>query len=57
MSTSKNLNRAKQFCDRDGYIFVISVPELTIPERFNKYDHGFVDINKYNLASKEFVLE
>ncbi len=57
MSTSKNLNRAKQFCDRDGYIFVISVPELTIPERFNKYDHGFVDINKYKLASKEFAVE
>ena len=47
MSTSKNLERAKQFCDRDGYIFVITVPPLTIPAKFNKYDHGFVDINKH----------
>lgn len=57
MSTSKNLERAKQFCDRDGYIFVINVPALTIPEKFNKYDHGFVDINKHQLASKEFSVE
>lgn len=52
MSTSKNLERAKEFCDRDGYIFIITVPSLTIPRKFDKYDHGFVDINKNDLASK-----
>ncbi len=52
MSTSKNLERAKEFCDRDGYIFIITVPSLTIPRKFDKYDHGFVDINKNGLATK-----
>lgn len=51
MSTSKNLARAKEFTDRDGYVFVIHVPEMSIPKKFDKYDHGFVDINKYSLAS------
>lgn len=36
---------------------MINVPPLVIPEKFNKYDHGFVDINKYGLASKEFSVE
>ena len=30
MSTSKNLQRAQEFTDRDGYIFVIHIPELEI---------------------------
>ena len=54
MSTSKSLQRAQEFTDRDGYIFVIHVPELMIPPKFDKYDHGFVDINLHKLAGKEF---
>lgn len=54
MSTSKNLERAKQFTDSQGYIFVIHVPELNIPKKYDRFDHGFVDINKHNLAGKKF---
>lgn len=28
MSTSKKLERAKEFTDKDGYIIIIEVPEL-----------------------------
>ena len=31
-------------------MFAIHIPSLTIPEEYDKYDHGFVDINKNNLA-------
>lgn len=54
MSTSKNKQRAVEFTDRDGYIFIIHIPEMEIPKRFDKYDHGFVDINKHKLADPEF---
>lgn len=35
-------------------MFVIHVPEITIPKKFDKYDHGFVDINKHKLALNGF---
>lgn len=57
MSTSKSLQSAKKFTDKDGYIFVIHVQEREIPLKWDKYDHGFVDINKYKLASSQFVKE
>jgi len=54
MSTSKSLKSASKFTDRDGYIFVIHVKEREISDKYSKYDHGFVDINRYKLAMKEF---
>ncbi len=57
MSTSKSLDSAKKFTDKDGYLFVIHVPEREIPQKWSSYDHGFVDINKYKLASAEFMKE
>jgi hypothetical protein len=52
MSTSKSLKSASKFTDRDGYIFVIHIKAREISEKYRKYDHGFVDINRYNLATK-----
>ena len=57
MSTSKNLERAKEFTDHLGNIFVVHVPEMVIPSKFDSYDHGFVDINAENLASSKFSIE
>lgn len=57
MSTSKSLQSAKKFTDKDGYLFVIHVPEREVPVKWGIYDHGFVDINKYKLAASEFVKE
>ena len=31
-------------------IFVIKVPKMSIPEKYDNYDHGFVHLNQYNLA-------
>ena len=30
---------------------------MMIPKKFDKYDHGFVDINKHKLADSEFEIE
>lgn len=57
MSTSKSLKSASKFTDRDGYIFVIQVKAREISEKYRKYDHGFVDINRYSLATKQFQAE
>lgn len=57
MSTSKNYEKATEFAGRSGYMFVIHVPKLTIPEEFDKYDHGFVDINENKLATSNFTEE
>lgn len=55
MSTSKSEERAKDFVDRDGYMFVIHVKRRKLDlNRFKNFDHGFVDINRYGLASIEF---
>jgi len=52
MSTSKSIERAKDFVDRDGYLFVIHVKKRKIDiDRFKNFDHGFVDINRYGLAT------
>ena len=51
MSTSKSLDTAKKFTDRDGYIFVIHVSGRELPQKWDKYDHGFVDINQNHLAA------
>ncbi len=51
MSTSKDESRAQSFVDNDGYLFVIHVKKRKIHKKFANFDHGFVDINKYNLAS------
>ena len=56
MSTSKNIERAKEFTDHLGNIFVIHVPEMVIPSKYDCYDHGFVDINKYSLAESKFSI-
>lgn len=45
MSTSKNFERAKEFTGDSGHMFIIDVPERTIPKKYEAYDHGFVDIN------------
>ncbi len=50
MSTSKNLARAQSFTDNDGYIFVIHVNKRHVLKKYDIYDHGFVDINRYKLA-------
>ena len=50
MSTSKNFERASDFADQAGYMFIITVPSMKIPEKYDKFDHGFVDINENNLA-------
>lgn len=57
MSTSKSLESAKKFTDKDGYIFVIHVREMDIPVKWDKYDHGFVDINANKLATGAFEKE
>jgi hypothetical protein len=54
MSTSKSKESAEKFTDSDGYLFVINVKERVMIEKYDKYDHGFVDINHYKLAGKEF---
>jgi hypothetical protein len=54
MSTSKSKAAAEKFTDADGYLFVIHVPARTLPEKYDRYDHGFVDINREGLAGKEF---
>ena len=54
MSTSKSLTSAQKFTDKDGYIFVIEVKGGEMPAKYDLYDHGFVDINRYNLAGKVF---
>jgi hypothetical protein len=46
MSTSKSREAAERFTDADGYLFVINVPARTLPEKYDRYDHGFVDINR-----------
>ena len=55
MSTSKSLDSAKKFTDKDGFIFVIHIKERELPKKWDVYDHGFVDINKYKLATSEFI--
>ena len=57
MSTSKSLESAKKFADQDGYIFVIQVREREVPVKWDIYDHGFVDINRNQLAAELFVKE
>ena len=57
MSTSKNYEKATEFAGRSGYMFAIHIPNLTIPEEFDKYDHGFVDINENKLATSNFTDE
>ena len=57
MSTSKSEESAKKFTDKDGYLFVIHVEERDLPKKWDKYDHGFVDINQNKLASAAFVKE
>lgn len=52
MSTSKSLKSAMKFTDKDGYIFVIHVKGRELTAKYDKYDHGFVDINRYQLAGK-----
>lgn len=54
MSTSKSRESAEKFTDSDGYLFVIHIKERTLSEKYESYDHGFVDINRYKLAGKEF---
>lgn len=52
MSTSKSHDRALDFVDRDGFLFVIHVNRRKANiEKFKNFDHGFVDINRYGLAS------
>jgi hypothetical protein len=58
MSTSKSEERALDFVDRDGYLFVIHVKKRNANlEKFRNFDHGFVDINRYGLASSEYSKE
>lgn len=54
MSTSKSQASAEKFTDKDGYIFVIEVKERQMKKKYSKYDHGFVDINRYGLATSQF---
>lgn len=54
MSTSKSKESAEKFTDSDGYLFVIHIKERVLSEKYERYDHGFVDINRYKLAGKEF---
>lgn len=35
-------------------MFIVHVPEISIPKKLDKYDHGFIDINKHHLAYKGF---
>ena len=57
MSTSKSIETARKFTDKDGYVFVIHVEEREILEKWGIYDHGFVDINKNKLAAEVFAKE
>ena len=57
MSTSKNLERAKEFTDKNGYLFVVEVPSMEISEKHDSYDHGFVDINENKLAPEKYMVE
>jgi hypothetical protein len=52
MSTSKNFEAAKNFIGDEGYMFVIHIPQKRIPKKYRDYNHGFVDINKFNLQEK-----
>jgi hypothetical protein len=52
MSTSKSRESAEKFTDSDGFIFVINIKERVMSEKYDKYDHGFVDINHYKLAGR-----
>lgn len=57
MSTSKSLEKAATFTDESKYVFVIHIPEMIIPKKFEFYDHGFVDMNQYTLSEKKFSIE
>ena len=52
MSTSKNFEAAKNFIGDEGYMFLIHIPQKKIPKKYIDYNHGFVDINKFNLQEK-----
>ena len=54
MSTSKSESRARKFVDKDGFLFVIHVNKKKMKDKFKNFDHGFVDINRYNLAPKGY---
>ena len=46
MSTSLNEKIAKKFTDSNNdVIFIIKVPKMSIPEEYDDYDHGFVNLN------------
>lgn len=51
MSTSTDKNIALNFTNSTGIIFKINVPELIIHQKYDKYDHGFVDINGNEIGS------
>ena len=52
MSTSEKKDIALNFTDsKSGIIFKIQIPEMVIPEKYDHYDHGFVDINENGIGS------
>ena len=53
-STSLQRSEAEKFMDSDSYLFEIHIDKGAQSEEEMKYDHGFVQINRYNLASKAF---
>ena len=40
--------------DQDSYLIVIDVEEGEVSENDDMYFHGYVDINKYDLAKDSF---
>jgi hypothetical protein len=43
--------------DQDSYLIVIDVDEDKPSKDDDKYSHGYVDINKYDLAKDSFHQE
>ena len=51
LSTSASKKMARKFTEEnDGIMFAIHIPEMTISEEYKQFDHGFVDMNKFNLS-------
>lgn len=55
ISTSKSYEKAKGFLDRkDSYMLVFRIKKIEIKKNLKIFDHGYVDINMYDIAEKHF---
>lgn len=53
-SSSLKKSEAEKFMDNDSYLIEIQVEKAAENENEQLYDHGFVEINRYGLASESF---